>query len=375
MKSIYIIYRAMFNHHGEVNIIGGIENYILSLIETFEVKGWQTHIVQPAKKPFTVIKETHTIHGINTGWYRGNSKKYALAKWVETQANGDDIVIFATDSYAVNIKSLKTIAVQHGVSWDKPRASQTPLMQLVSSLANHIKYLTYTNKSNALVCVDHNFINWYRTWFDVKNTKVKVIYNFFHQQVSENAFDDKWQIEQNSRSIKLIIARRFVDYRGIAMIIPVIEQLVNTYPNLVVTFAGEGPLEAELKATFKNHQQVQVTQYKPEQSFEVHQTHHFAVIPTLGSEGTSLSMIEAMAAGCLVISSNVGGLSNLILNGHNGHLILPDATEFKKVLEQAILDIEGSRKLAFQGHQSIKHVCSFEHWQQQWVGLIEDLTD
>ncbi|WP_153915102.1 glycosyltransferase family 4 protein [Shewanella sp. TC10] len=371
MKSIYIIYRAMFDEQGSVTVIGGIENYILSLIETFHAQGWKTHIVQPAKTAFTTASETHTIHGINTGWKRGNAKKYALANWVKTQAQDDDIAIFATDSYAVNIPNIKTIAIQHGVSWDKPRGSSSRFTQIVSSFANQMKYLSYTDKSDALVCVDHNYVNWYRTWLNTDNTKVKVIYNFFHQKILEEALSNKWQPIQLEKSINIIIARRFVDYRGVGMIAPVIARLTQRYPNVKVTFAGEGPLESELSALFNDNNQVQITQYKPEDSFQVHQDQHIAVIPTLGSEGTSLSMIEAMAAGCLVISSNVGGLSNLVINGHNGHLIMPDVNEFEAVISKAISDIETSSRFARQGYLSIKDVCSFEHWQHQWVQLIK----
>ncbi|WP_350563863.1 glycosyltransferase family 4 protein, partial [Psychrobacter sp. CAL346-MNA-CIBAN-0220] len=73
-------------------------------------------------------------------------------------------------------------------------------------------------------------------------------------------------------------------------------------------------------------------QYGPNESFSVHKCQHIAIIPTLGSEGTSLSMIEAMAAGCMVISSNVGGLSNLIINGFNGRLVMPNTAEFTQAL-------------------------------------------
>ncbi len=373
MKNIFIIYRSMFTPQGEVHTIGGIENYIISLIETFKARGWMTHIVQPAKVSFINEQAGYTINGINIGLYRGNSKKFGLAKWVEKHANTNDIVIFATDSYAVKIKNLTTIGIQHGISWDKPKQSDSLLLQWGASLLNQYKYFQSARKSDALVCVDHNFVNWYRTWVTPKNQYIKVIYNFFQQKLSTTQLNRKWA--KTSQPIKIIVARRFVDYRGIAMITPVIDKLLNQFKNIEVTFAGEGPLKPLLDSSFADNDRVTITQYKAHESFLIHQQHHIALIPTLGSEGTSLSMIEAMAAGCLVVSSNVGGLSNLIIDGFNGHLVMPNSDEFERTISQAICNIEHSQKLACRGHESIEEVCSQQQWSNAWIDVIESLSN
>lgn len=78
MPNIYIIYRAMFDHNGTMHTIGGIENYILSLCDVFTRQGWPCHIVQPAKKAFTLTTPQYTIHSVTTGLYRGNLKKSPL---------------------------------------------------------------------------------------------------------------------------------------------------------------------------------------------------------------------------------------------------------------------------------------------------------
>ncbi|MCC4833561.1 glycosyltransferase family 4 protein [Shewanella sp. 10N.7] len=373
MKNIFIIYRSMFTPQGEVHTIGGIENYIISLIETFHAQGWKTHIVQPAKVNFINEQSGYTINGVNTGLYRGNSKKFALAKWVKQHATSGDIVIFATDSYAVKIKSLTTIGIQHGISWDKPKQNDSLVAQWFSSLLNQYKYLQSARKSDALVCVDHNFVNWYRTWITPKNQYIKVIYNFFQQKLSTEQLNIKWA--KTPQPIKIIVARRFVDYRGIKMIAPVIDKLLNQFSNIEVTFAGEGPLKPLLEQTFSADKRVTITQYQANESYSVHQQHHIALIPTLGSEGTSLSMIEAMAAGCLVISSNVGGLSNLIIDGFNGHLVMPNADEFENTISHAICNMSHSQALASRGHESIEQICSQQQWSNAWVGTIETLSN
>jgi glycosyltransferase involved in cell wall biosynthesis len=46
------------------------------------------------------------------------------------------------------------------------------------------------------------------------------------------------------------------------------------------------------------------------------------VLPSL-REGTSLSLLEAMASGVAPIVTNVGGNPNVVKNGYNGYLVKP----------------------------------------------------
>lgn len=360
----------MFNPDGKLTTIGGIENYILSLTEILSLNGWNCHLVQPAKNAFTIKTEHIAVHGVSTGYFRGNLKKHALAKWVKINADKQkDIIIYATDSYSVNLNGYKQIAIQHGISWDKPRNFTNSFIQFASSLLNHCKYLSYIKNNSTLVCVDHNFINWYRTWFNVGNKKVKIIYNFYNEKISDSDFEKKWN--KNSE-IKIIIARRFVDYRGILLIAPIIKKLSNQY-KIEVNFAGDGPLKSYLESLFPNDSNVKIIKYGPSESFKIHKEHHIAIIPTLGSEGTSLSMIEAMAAGCMVLSSNIGGLSNLIIDGYNGSLVMPNSQEMEQALSTALNDFDFCKNLAKNGLNSITHPCSKEKWGDSWIDLINKL--
>ncbi|GIU51042.1 glycosyl transferase family 1 [Shewanella sairae] len=372
-KNIYIIYRSMFDSSGKQTGLGGIENYITALAATFKEQGWNCTLVQPSKQNFTVQKDTLTITGVETGLLRGNLKKYALANWVKQHANkAQDVVIFATDSYSVNLKGYNVVAIQHGVSWDKPRKTKSKVASFLASLTNQIKYFSFIKSSHTLVCVDHNFVNWYRTWADFQPNKVKVIYNFFDEKITAEAFEQKWQAD-DEKSTNIIIARRFVEYRGIKLIIPVIQKLLAKHQNLKVTFAGNGPLQQDLKNAFASSSNVSIEQYEANESFKYHSAHHIAVIPTLGSEGTSLSMIEAMAAGCTVVTSNVGGLSNIIIGEYNGLSVIPDEAQFFNAIDRLISDKSLNRELALSGLQSISTPCSKAHWSKQWVELIRDI--
>ena len=52
----------------------------------------------------------------------------------------------------------------------------------------------------------------------------------------------------------------------------------------------------------------------PDEMNKAYQNADITLIPSLYSEGTSLSCIEAMACGNAVIATRIGGLSDLIIN-------------------------------------------------------------
>lgn len=100
---------------------------------------------------------------------------------------------------------------------------------------------------------------------------------------------------------------------------------------------------------------------------EVYQHADISLIPTLYCEGTSLSCIEAMACGNIVISTNIGGLPNLIINDFNGVLINPDKNELLEAVENILVNEDYRNKLQKNALEVSKEF-SKEKWEK--VGNI-----
>ena len=98
------------------------------------------------------------------------------------------------------------------------------------------------------------------------------------------------------------------------------------------------------------------------------------MIPTLSTEGTSLTCIEAMASGSTVIATCVGGLSNLIIDKHNGFLCKPTTDcldkKIREILKSDITEINRVRKNSFNTFQSS---FSFEVWKEKWIDLLKKI--
>jgi len=107
---------------------------------------------------------------------------------------------------------------------------------------------------------------------------------------------------------------------------------------------------------------------------EIHKDKHIAVVPTVGSEGTSLSLLEAMSAQCAVVCTNVGGITNIVLNNYNGKIVnAGDVDQLYQAIKELIDNPESRERLAKTGYETVKYAFSYERWVNQWSEVIKNI--
>jgi glycosyltransferase involved in cell wall biosynthesis len=73
------------------------------------------------------------------------------------------------------------------------------------------------------------------------------------------------------------------------------------------------------------------------------------------TEGTPNALLEAMSLGCLVLASNVGGISNIIKHNKNGFLFDHKKNNFIKIYNQIIkTDLNKLKKVSKEAQKNIK---------------------
>ena len=133
---------------------------------------------------------------------------------------------------------------------------------------------------------------------------------------------DKMGILNNGPVIGLGV--RLTWHKGITYLLQAMPRIINAFPEITLVIAGEGPLENEIKKKAisldveKNVMFVGPRLDMPEllKLFDLY------VLPSV-SEGLPIALLEAMAAGCPVIATDVGGISTIITHGVNGSLVKP----------------------------------------------------
>jgi len=159
--------------------------------------------------------------------------------------------------------------------------------------------------------------------------------------------------------------------RGVDLLINTLPEILEKHTDVELTIAGAGSMESVIRNVFNKFNQVKFTNYAAEESVKFHEEFDIAIVPSNGSEGTSLSLLEAMAGGCAVIATDVGGITNIILNGYNGIIIKPSKIELKNAIEKLICNIQLRNKLINNAISTVSEAFSYEIWEQKWKEVIE----
>lgn len=362
---IYLLYPYFFSPDGAKKKIGGVESYIESLAEVISNMGIAPVICQFAKEPFVREYLGLSIYGYNVKSIK------QLYKKIEPSVNKqEDLIIFVSDLWATKLKDVKTLSVQHGIYWDIPRDKGPYILYYLQRVKQVLTALRDFNKTRYSVCVDYNFYNWYKT-FNVKAKSKKhwIVPNFAEQTLTKSELAEKIS-SRSKNNIKIIFARRFYEFRGSVIFTEAMLRIMKEYKNVSVTFAGEGPGEKYIRDNFKTFEdRFSIIKYLPKDSFSIHKSFDIAVVPTTGSEGTSLSLLEAMGAGCVVVSTPVGGLSNIVLDEYNGYISMPTSEDLYKALKKAIDNIDNTQIMA-NAVDCVEKSFSKAKWSIAWENIL-----
>ena len=361
-NKVAVIYNSFYDFRVRTFSIGGIQSYLHSLIGVLKRFFSEVVVFQSGEYSADVVMNDFRIVQICCK----DAQDYITCIY-KTEAN-IDLAIFATYSMIPkNNPFSKSIAIQHGIDWDMPRMTSRPfLLMRLSKFRRDCRIIKKIKNVDGLVCVDYNFVNWLRSEVDRVDNKVFVIPNYTHIASP---------FVKPSDSVNIIFARRFWWYRGTRVFTRALLRLLNEGFNLNVTIAGSGPDEEWMKEQFKGYDCVSFISYSSNQSLAIHADKHIAVVPTIGSEGTSLSLLEAMSAQCAVVCSDVGGMTNIILNGYNG-IIVPSGSEDElyAAVKQLLLDGFKREQIANRGYDSVKEAFSFSRWEKEWTHVLSSFT-
>ena len=367
----FILIRHLYDLDGEKKLIGGIETYLVALSQVMIYNHIEPFIVQQANNFFE--KEENGIHYL--GYDVSSKKLYQhLYDSIKKNLSEEDLIVWGLDRDSIKVPHKRTISIQHGIPFDYyPLENKRRAMYLKWHLGKVFKWAQRRMAIKAFenarykVCVDYNFWNWYRTFcLPGEEKDIFVIPNF--AELTET----RKEINEDG-VLRILFARRFVRMRGVEVFIDVVKKLANE-PGLEFTFAGEGPYLPEIEELVKSHNNVKITKYNPAEAVEFHTHYDVAVVPTIASEGTSLSLLEAMSAGDAVIATCVGGMTNIILDGFNGIFVRPYDSD--KIVN-SILRLKNDRSLlqylSNNAQETVNKSFSYEIWRDKWSAVIKEI--
>lgn len=162
----------------------------------------------------------------------------------------------------------------------------------------------------------------------------------------------------------ILFMSRFLKAKGGVETIEAFANIVTKHPSAKLYMAGDGPEMENLVSTAKNlnlSERVIFTGYlSGEAKMKLLATSELFVLPTTHPEGMPNAILEAMASGQAILTTAVGGISDVVQDGVSGRILIePLVTSTAKALDyylsnpEALTSVqEHNRKIAWSNWES-----------------------
>ncbi|MBT0879366.1 glycosyltransferase family 4 protein [Campylobacter sp. 2018MI01] len=362
-KKVCIFQLSFYDKKGKNFFSGGAERYALDLADIISKRNYKTYLIQLGSEeqdnPWILNKGNLTILGINLNL---NSYNYLTTKI----SDFFELIIYSgmTDWFPCKQNFNKSIIISHGITWDNPCSDAC-----ISFIKNNL----FTSKT--IVSVDTNTISWFRSTFAKYIKTNNIQFNYIANYVDLTNF---YSNRNKNNNIKILFPRRCSDERGFWIMHEAMMYILEKYDFVeldIVGFVHEDKIQKAIdlmKSKFKNRVDNRVLDSSIMK--EAYSNADISLIPTLYSEGTSLSCIEAMASGNAVIATNIGGLTNLIIDGYNGILINPETNSLIAAIEFLLNNPKELEKIS-KNATEVSKVFSKEIWERKWNNVFSSFID
>lgn len=346
---------------------GGAERYVYDLACLLKDMGFKPRILQCSNEFFKKRFNGIEVIGIGNNDVGNTAKNSAMFNYF---CRDCEFVIASPLDLACEIKDVPVIGINHGVNFDGPWNEFNEFSSGV-----HKERIAALKNVYSCVCVDTNFINWTRTQDYALSLKEKYIPNYF----DEKQFNVR-KTRRKNQQIVFVYPRRIYEARGYDITIEAFRNILSKYKDKVrLEFVGQidnKKVKDDLGAFMKEFpDNVFRTEYKMEEMTNAYKNADVVLIPTKYCEGTSLSCIEGMASGAVVVATNVGGLPNLIIDGFNGIMISPTAESLEVAVEKLIKNPKLRERLAENGKMVAKETFGKKEWEKKWKAEIEQIRE
>lgn len=357
-NSVFYVQTSIMNFLGTEFHNGGAERYALDLSKFLQQQGYTVYCLQYAlDRPWIRSYYGLTIIGLPS-----IVKQALFRSCVSQLTQKAALVISSPFNLVTKDSSRKIIGISHGIFWDHAIQNKqaTNILQSINSLKR-------------LVTVDTATLHVIRSQQIKHINKVVFIPNY----VDRKKF---FPAESTSTHGKLVILypRKLYTPRGFWLVHALVPRILHEFDYVSFLFCGKTE-NAEMNALnvlIKRYgDKIKHCVCAPDAMGAVYRQADIVLIPTLHSEGTSMSLIEAMASKKAIIATYVGGLTDLISDRFNGLMIYPDS---KEGLYQAIKTLIVDKPLRDEmAENAYKKSLAFDIsvWKEKWWRVLSPLLN
>lgn len=144
----------------------------------------------------------------------------------------------------------------------------------------------------------------------------------------------------------ILFLSRFIPEKGIYELLEAFSLLANNFPEVTLVMAGDGPERERMEQWVKEKGLIDRIKFpgylRGKEKTQILLNSDIFVFPTYHGEGCPVSLLEAMAAGLPVVTTEAGGITDVFTNKENGVLL---NNVSPKEIEEAIVMLLTDDKL------------------------------
>lgn len=197
--------------------------------------------------------------------------------------------------------------------------------------------------------------------------------------VLENSVFVPERVGNSKDSTKFFYLGRMCARKGVDVLLDATQILLTSHSEARVYFAGDGEKIDFYKAMAKDlgiENNVVFLGWADESMKKQLADKCLASVLPSNAEGLPMSVLEAMAEGCVAIATRVGGLPDLIENGQNGFLVDPgDSKGLARTMLQCIEYPDVALQIARNGRKTITEHYSMNKYIEKLEDLYEMLVE
>lgn len=183
------------------------------------------------------------------------------------------------------------------------------------------------------------------------------------------------QSVQNNRNIHLAFVGRLTPIKQVDQFIKIAAKITREIPDIRAVIAGDGPLLEDMRKyaeELKIADNIEFSGKKNNIEEILIRTKIF--ILTSKTEGMSIALAEAMAAGVVPVVADVGELSDLVIDGVNGFLVEPDnIDEYTRKIVSLLQDESLWIQCSNQARAAAVKYCDIEVVTKKWQSNLQDV--